>query len=684
MNTATLGNYSLAFAVLCSGGAMLASICAGRFKSQTALCNARWLLHTVTALLSIACVALLNAILSNEFALEYVARFSDKALPFEYKLSAFWAGHEGSLLLWAWMMAVMASIAVVLANKDEASSQGPAIGILGAICGMFAALMLFTSNPFALGEMVPGDGHGMNPMLQHWAMIAHPPTLFLGYAGFAIPFAMALGALISGRSDNRWVASVRRWVIGSWLFLTIGIVLGSWWAYVELGWGGYWAWDPVENASLLPWLTGTALMHSLVAQQRRGMLKVWNAWLIPLTFLLCIFGTYLTRSGVIASVHAFPDSSVGKFFLMMLLLGIGVSVGVIIWRRDLLRSEHKLDKLISNEGAFIGGNLLLTVIMLTTLVGTIFPILSKAFIDESITLGQEFFNTVVVPMALLLAALMAVGPLLRYLNAAGVLRRRLVAPCVAAVLAIIGAGFWSGSYMTGDFLALVEEMHHKKNLSFNQESFQLVGTMWMMVCAAVTAFTVVCIVEDIIRSAGSVGRATIRRWGGQLVHLGMIMIVIGVAGSGIYKTEKTLALKPDQTGQIGKYKVRMDGMVAIQEDNYKAHEVRVGVSAPGLDEIILRPQRREYNKSSKGNSEVAVRTGLVEDVYVILAGWKGDTVHIKVLINPLLSWIWIGGIAMSLGSFVCLVVPGRRRSKTPVPAADTPDVSPTACPEVPQ
>jgi len=655
MNTATLGNYCLALAVLGSGGAVLASIWAGRFKSSAALRNARWLIHAVTALLTVASGALVLAILNNEFALEYVNRFSDRALPRAYKLSAFWAGHEGSLLLWSWMMAIAASIAVVLARKDESSSQGPAIGVLGAICGMFAALMIFTSNPFDLGAVAPGDGQGMNPMLQHWAMIAHPPTLFLGYAGFAVPFAFALGALIGGRTDNRWIAPVRRWVIASWLFLTIGIVLGSWWAYVELGWGGYWAWDPVENASLLPWLTGTALMHSLIVQQRRGMLKVWNALLVPLTFLLCIFGTYLTRSGVIASVHAFPDSSVGQFFLMMLMAGIGVSVGVIIWRRDLLKPERKLDKLVSYEGAFMAGNVLLTVIMLTTLVGTIFPILSKPFAEEAVTLGEEFYNMVVVPMAILLAAVMATGPLLRYANAPGALTKRLIAPGITTVVAVVGVGLWFSH------------------------------SPWALVSAAVAGFTVACVIEDFIRTLGAFRWSAIRRWGGQLVHLGMIMIVVGVAGSSIAPTEKTLALKTGQVEQVGEYKVRLDGLEEKEEVNYLAGEARIGVSGPGLDEIILRPQRRQYNKSKKPNSEVAVHTNLLEDVYVILAGWSEDkeTVHVKVLINPLLLWIWIGGIAMSLGSLVCLVSPGHRRSKAAVPSAIPVEISPEIPPAVP-
>jgi cytochrome c-type biogenesis protein CcmF len=676
MNTAALGNYCLALAVLCSCGAMLASICAGRFRSSAALNSTRWLMHSVTVFLTLASAALLHAILNNEFALGYVVRFSDRALPFEYKLSAFWAGHEGSLLLWAWLMAVGGSISVVAGRKDNPRSQGPSIGIMAAICGMFVAVMLFasdpitgdfTSNPFALGDVIPQDGTGMNPMLQHWAMVTHPPTLFLGYAGFAIPFALALGALIGGRKDNLWVAPIRRWVVGSWLFLTIGIVLGSWWAYVELGWGGYWKWDPVENASLLPWLTGTALMHSLILHERRGTLKVWNAFLIPVTFLLCIFGTYLTRSGVIASVHAFPQSEVGKFFLIMLVIGIVVSLGVTAWRFRLLKSERKFDKIVSYEGAFIGGNVLLTVIMLTTLVGTIFPVLGKLFVKDSVTLGEEFYNTIVLPMALLLAAIMAFGPLLRYANKPGAWAKRLVAPGIAAVVAGVAAGFWSAHVMDKGLVSS--------------------ASVWMILSAAVTAFTVVCITEDFIRTLGVSGRSAIRRWSGQLVHLGMVMIVIGVAGSGIFSIEKPLLLQSGQVQQVGKYKVRMIGLEMTQRANYLAQTARIGISAPSGDEFILAPERREYTNASQINKEVDLRTGLREDVYVIfddaIAGHQ-DMVRVRVLINPLLLWIWIGGIAMSVGSLVCLVTPGRRRSKNAIPAADTFGVSSAACQEAPQ
>jgi cytochrome c-type biogenesis protein CcmF len=442
---------------------------------------------------------------------------------------------------------------------------------------------------------------------------------------------------------------------------------------VELGWGGYWAWDAVENASLLPWFTGTALMHSLIVQQRRGTMKVWNIWLIFVTFLLCIFGTYLTRSGIIQSVHTFQPSSVGPFILEMLRVGMAFSIGVIIWRRCLLKSEHKVDKLVSYEGAFIAGNVLLVIIMLTTMVGTIYPVLSSPFGDEPVTLGKEFYNNVVVPMAVLLAALMAVGPLLRYANATGALKRRLIAPGVAAVAAIIVAGVCSSAYMNEDFW----------KVSVQEKDFKAAGTLWMLVCAGVTAFTVTCIAEDIIRTAGALRWATIRRWGGQLVHIGMVMIVIGVAGSSIFKTKKTMALKVGDAQQIGKYNVRLESMEHIDKDNYHADEARIAVSTSGSAEFILAPQQRRYHsRPKKLFSEVDVYSTVFEDVYITRSGSTedGKIVHIEVVVSLLLLWIWIGGIAMSLGSLVCLVSPGIRRTRS----AASPDVSPEACSEVPQ
>ena len=638
MTNTVVGHYALAFAVLASGGALLASVSASasQLHPPKSLRLARWLIHAITALLTVACGVLLIAILKNDFGLSYVADNSEKALPIGYKIAALWAGHDGSLLLWAWMQAVIGSIAVILSRKTPTESQAPMIGILATICGSFAMLMLFTSDPFELGRIVPLDGQGMNPLLQNPAMIIHPPLLFLGYAGFAVPCALLLGALIGGRSDNAWVTPIRNWMLVAWGFLTAGIALGAWWAYLELGWGGYWAWDPVENASLLPWFTGTAALHSLIVHRRRGTLKVWNAALVPLTFSLCILATYLTRSGVISSVHAFPESSVGPFLLAMLLTSVVVPFGVLFWRMGLLRGERPMDRLISHEAGFSLANTLLLVMMLTTLVGTVFPLITKPFAEDPITLEQPFYNSVVVPMSLVLIGLMGLGPLLRYGGQRKRFRMRMLAPTLLLHATLVVAGYFSG------------------------------WNRWTMTCAAVSCFAIVGIVQDVVwdlvdrfrNSRQGAGltlwralRTGHRRYGSLTVHLGVVMILIGVAGSSLYETESDHWLAKGQSVETGGYVLRFDGLKEVREVNFLAGEAQIALTTPGGGKATLRPQRRQYTKSEQPHTEVDLHSTLRGDVYTILAGWKdkGATVHVKVLIIPLVGWIWIGSMAMIAG-----------------------------------
>ena len=650
MTNAYFGNVALAVAILASGGSILAAVFGARWGSPTMLRVMRWAIHLTTTGLTFGCAVLLGAILNDDFSLKYVAGYSELALPWAYKLAAFWAGQQGSLLLWAWMVALMSSIAVAMGRKDPATTQAPVAGLLGGGCGFFTIIMLFAANPFELGIVTPADGLGLNPLLQHPAMIAHPPFLFLGYAGFTIPFATILGVLIAGRADNDWVGRVRKWVLSSWMFLTVGIVLGAWWAYVELGWGGYWGWDPVENASLLPWFTGTAMLHSLVSQQQRGMLKIWNAVLAGLTFILCIFGTYLTRSGIIASVHAFSESSIGQFFLVMIALCTGIWVGVILWRRRGLGSERTLEKIFSREGAFIALSSLLLAMMIATLIGTMLPVLTKPFSGESITVGKEFYNHVVVPMGLALILLMGAAPLLRFFPARG-LRRRLILPLTVTCAAIILAAVFSEP------------------------------NWWTVSCAAIGAFGVTCLAEDFVRSIltrlkgrprgvvvtiAHTLRVNSHRYGGQLAHLGMIMVLAGAAGSGIYGFEQTLSMKQGETADIGRYTLRYDSFDHLEEGNYIASQATLALLESDGRESMLRPQRRIYNRDNRGTpmSEVAVRSNLRDDVYLSLAGWTnyGETVHIDALINPLMAWMWIGGATMTLGALVCLLAhPGSRR-----------------------
>jgi cytochrome c-type biogenesis protein CcmF len=704
----------------------MGSIAGARFDSKSALRAARMALHAATLLLTLCGVLLLAAILDNDFRLKYVAEYSEKALPLGYKIAAMWAGSEGSLLLWAWMLAAMVSLAVFTWRKAPAATQAPPVAILSVLIAFFAALMLFAANPFDLNWVAdpashiqsvfaPPDGQGMNPLLQNLGMIWHPPMLFLGYAGFAIPFAIALGALISGRTDNDYVASLRPWAIGAWLALGVGIVLGMQWAYVELGWGGYWKWDPVENASLLPWLTGTAMLHNIFSHQRRGMLKGWNFSMIALTFFLCIFGSYLTRGSIIPSVHAFPKSEggwilqvfleknipwlaamlpktpVGWFFLTLLIVIAIFSLAVILWRRKLLKPERPLESLVSREGAFVAANMLLLLMMLATLVGTIFPLIRPFFTDEPITLDEHFYNKIVLPMALVLVALMGVGPLLGPNGWRGS-PRRLIVPILAAVLAAAGIGL---------------------TVAWNT---------WAMAAAAGSVFVLAGILVDFactlrarMRNTGEnlllakwrLLRADSRRYGGQLVHASLALIVIGVAGSSLFSVTEDFRMQPGQSVQIGRHTLRLDspmeeldrtvkaGQVAEADEvlkcanpdcqktirvaqgatippcdqcesetwlkgNYAAIEARVSVIEEGKQASVLRPQIRYYDKQPKERStEVAIRSRLRDDVYLILSGEDKDkNVVIEAIVNPLLIWIWIGGGLLAVGSLICLLPKG--------------------------
>jgi cytochrome c-type biogenesis protein CcmF len=649
------GNLSLGAAVLLAPGAVLASVASVRFGSAAGLKIARWCIVAIALLLTVASGALITALLTNDFRFEYVASYTERALPLGYKLAAFWAGQEGSLLLWAWLLAVMCVCAVAGFRSWRGPDHAITVAVLAVVCGFFAALMLFAANPFAFVEgQVPPDGRGLNPMLQDPGMIAHPPLLFLGYAGFTVPFAVLIGVLVANRSDNRWIARIRRWLVVSWMFLTAGIVLGAWWAYIELGWGGYWAWDPVENASLLPWFTATAVLHSLMVQQHRGMFKKWNAALIALSFILCIFGTYLTRSGVIESVHAFAPSLVGMFFLVFLAVCTFGSAALMVWRRRVLRPEHQLEGLISREGAFLGGNVLLTVMMLTTLVGTTFPILSAPF-GEQITVGQPFYNRLVAPMGILLAALMALGPVLAFgKSAAAQIARSLIVPGIAAAVTTVVVGI----FMTVN--------------------------PWALVCVAVATLGTFAVIVGFVRSASARRRSTgegwvvaairlidrdHRRYGGQTVHLGLMMIVIGITGSSLFKVEQTHQLGPGESAQIAGAEVTFVSLDEVREINYTAVQATVEFTGADGTRRIMKPQKRFYDKweGEPPNTEVAVRSDWRRDVYVILAGWEGGgkVTALQVKVTPLVLWIWIGGIVMTLGTLFCAMpqmLPRKRRA----------------------
>jgi len=638
------GNLSLLAAMLSAAAALFFSALASKRGNRIVLMWARRLMYVFVAAVMVGCWALMSALINSDFQNAYVASYTERALPMGYKVAAFWAGQEGSLLLWTLLLAGMSAAAVYGYRKRDVVEQAAIIRVLALVCGFFAALMLFAANPFVQLASQAVDGRGLNPLLQDPYMIIHPPLLFVGYAAYTIPWAMLLAALIAGRTDNQWIGATRKWLMVSWLFLTVGILLGAKWAYIELGWGGYWAWDPVENASLLPWLTGTALLHSVMVQQHRGMFKIWNASLISVTFLLCIFGTYLTRSGVVQSVHSFGESLIGTFFLAFLGLCILISICVIVWRRGLLKSEHVIEGIFTREGAFLAVNVLLVLITLTTLIGTIFPIISGVVLPEPVTVGASFYNKVVIPLGLALLAVMSVGPLLTYGKDAGrALARGLILPGFTATTMLVVA---FGMGLTDP---------------------------WALVCVVIASVAVTSVVAGMVKAVkqrskieeGSTFSAALhvidsnhRRYGGQFVHVGMILFMVGVAGSSLFGVEQNFRLKPGETVSIGGYTLTFGGLHQTRHANYTAVEAHIDLVPPGGGAPQeLHPQRRFYDKSEQPSAQVALTSSLKRDAYLTLGGWNedGSLVAIQAIVNPLVAWIWIGGIVMSLGAVFCLL-----------------------------
>jgi cytochrome c-type biogenesis protein CcmF len=595
------------------------------------------------ALATLAMVLLGAALARGDMRLAYVADHTERSLPIAYKLSALWAGQEGSLLLWAWMVSVAAAGAGLARRRRPGGAEAVTLGVMAGLNAFFAAVLLVAANPFALApEGGTLAGRGLNPMLQHWAMVLHPPTLFLGYALSAVPFAAMVGALVSGEGAGRWSGSVRRWALGSWLFLTAGIALGAWWAYVELGWGGYWAWDPVENASLLPWLTGTALLHTLAVDRQRGQFRVWTASLSALTFVLCFVATYITRSGVIESVHAFGASSVGSFFFWAIAVAVGGSTGLIVWRARAMRSHTRVEGLLSRDGMILAGNVLLVVMAGVVLLGTLSPVISGLVGAEPLAVRASFYNQIVGPLGLALAALMSLGPVLVYGREAGESIRRSIARPGAVTLAML-----LGAVAMG------------------------VRSVAALAVLAIAAMTVMLIAAAFVRSLRAAGRARgagllgalrlmdndHRRYGGQLVHLGMVLVLVGVAGSSLYAERMNLSLRRGEAVWVGRYEARLEALTDVRGANYSGVEAKVLVTDAGGRRFELRPQRRFYDMSVESAAEVAIRSGLREDVYIALLGWDagGGAAAIQVLVNPLTAWIWIGAGVMFGGGVFCML-----------------------------
>ena len=600
-----------------------------------------------------AAFALVWAAFNNDFSVAYILHHSNRARPGPYKFAALWSGQEGSLLLWAWLLSAYGFV-LRLRHKVDVKLTAYASAILAGVQVFFLLLLNFAAMPFSLvSGPVPQDGFGLNPLLQYPEMVIHPPMLYLGYVGFAVPFAFALGALMMRYPGEKWIHITRRWTMVTWLFLTCGIFLGAHWAYSVLGWGGYWGWDPVENASLMPWLTGTAFLHSVMMQEKRGMMKSWNVWLIFSTFLLAIFGTLLTRSGLVSSVHAFAQSSIGTWFWTFLIIVLSVCLFTFILQRDHLKAENKLESLVSRESSFLFNNLVLLAVCFTVLWGTLFPVLSEYVQGNKVTVSAPFYNRVAVPIGLFLLFLTGIGPLLAWRSSSfKSIRKNFVLPCIAGLVAAI--------------VVIACGVHPWEIFTTNDQ-----GSFYSFIAFTLAAVVVTAISAEFLRGAGVISRHTgqnlfasmvqltrrnTRRYGGYIVHFGVVVVFIGLAGSAFNQSrEEELGFK--QSLNIGPYRLECQSYSQDSNPNYDTEYALLDVYRGDKKITQLAPEKRFYTASQQPSTIVANHSTLAWDLYVIYAGKNPDTGQpiIKVFLNPLVAWIWIGVGIIVFGTGVALV-----------------------------
>jgi cytochrome c-type biogenesis protein CcmF len=614
---------------------------------------------------SAAAFALVWSVFANDFSIFYIADHSNRALPAPYKFAALWAGQEGSLLLWAWLLAVYGFV-LRLTHKTDVRLYAYAGTILAGIQLFFLVVLNFTAQPFSLlpgyvpGGPLPDDGNGLNPLLQYPEMVIHPPLLYLGYVGFSVPFAFALGALMMRYPGEKWIKITRKWTMVTWLFLTAGIFLGMHWAYAVLGWGGYWGWDPVEIASLLPWLTGTAFLHSVMMQEKRGLMKSWNVWLIFSTFMLSILGTLLTRGGLVSSVHAFAQSSIGYWFIVFLVIVAAVCIFTYILQYSHVKNDPPDQGLISRETAFLFNALVLMAVCFVLLWGTLYPILSEFAAGNKVTFDAAWFNRIAVPMGLFLLLLTGVGPLLPWKSTSmRSIRRNFVLPAIALWAALIG------SFALG--------VNPWKGGSFDRAAF------YALVGFALAAGVLTAIFSEFFRGARIVMRQShcnpfaavyqlirrnTRRYGGYIIHIGVVVVVIGFAGAAFNQNvEKELALH-DRIA-IGNYTLECTGFTQDSNLNYNTEYALLDVYRDGKKQFEMAPEHRVYLASQQPQTIVAIHSTVFWDLYVVYEGTNPDTGQpiVKAFLNPLVSWLWAGVLIMILGTFVALA-PSKKLSAT--------------------
>jgi cytochrome c-type biogenesis protein CcmF len=581
----------------------------------------------------VAAIVLWVALARRDLSFVYVAQHTSRSLPLGYALSAFWGGQEGSLLLWLLVLTGYASLAVLL-NRRTRELIAWTVPVLGGIAVFFAMMLCFVSSPFATSA-APADGAGMVPSLQNPYMLAHPPLLYLGYVGLTIPFAFAMGALLARRTDERWIVATRRWTLAAWTFLGVGQLLGAHWAYVEIGWGGYYAWDPVENAALMPWLAATAFLHSVMIQEKRGMLKIWNVTLVALAFCLSIFGTFLTRSGVVNSIHSFSQSPLGGWFLGFISIVTVFSVGLIYIRLPLLRAKTKLESLVSREATFLYNNLLLVALALTILWGVVYPLLTQAVNGETRSVSKPYYDFFLHSFGLPLLLLMGIGPLVAW--------RRASLRALGKTFAVPAAV----SVVTGVVLLA---------LGFGSSTPGLLAYTF-------SAFVAASIVLEFVRgrrAAGSLTRLVARnrrRYGGYIVHAAILLLAIGVAGSSAYQTIRERTLQPGQSMQAAGYTLTYVSLGTRQLQNAQQTSAVVDVSRGNSHVATLHPGKSWFPVEQSASNDVSIYHDprSLGDVYTIADRIsKSGALDLKVLVKPLVNLVWAAGFIFVFGSLVAM------------------------------
>ena len=640
---------TIAFAISLLG---LGVLLAGILRDRRVLVEGGYAaIYTTFGLLAVATLAMVVALVTHDFSVSYVSQVGSRATPTFYTIISLWGALEGSILFWGFVLALYSAVAIYR-NRAKDGKLVPYAGVaLLGIQAFFFLLLVGPADPFGLVNPAPPDGPGPNPLLQnHPLMAVHPPLLYLGYVGMSVPFAFAFGALASGDTSSNWIKDIRRWMIVAWAFLSAAIVAGMWWSYEVLGWGGYWAWDPVENASFLPWLTATAFLHSMMVEERRGMLRVWNVSLVVATFLLTILGTFLTRSGVLSSVHAFAEGEIGYYFLSFIAFVLVVSLVLLTGRSGSLTSTGRLDAMASRETVFLMNNLLFTAFTFTVLLGTLYPLVAEAIRGEKVSVGAPFFNRMTLPICMLLLFLMGVGPALPWKRAS---REQLKKDFLIPLIAMVVVAIVSVALGARDVFAIVTFAFATFALIVNGREF-VRGAAARMRAHGETPWL----------AFGRLVGANRRRYGGYTAHIGAIVLAVAVAASSAFRMEKEATLKPGETMSVGGYTVRLDGMWAREEPQRFVVGADVAVIDGGTAKATMNPRLNFYRMSDQPISTPSVRSRASGDLYLNLMAFQpdGSSGTLRVIVEPLVPWIWFGGLVIVFGSVIA-VWPGVRTQR---------------------